>query len=112
MLAGCSRSERMTQLDSERCELVLEMLLDEAPADPLKEILGVSSRLLHEPRIVAVFDFRLLQYKFHSDFRPVSSLDEGPGALCESGSIWICFWRRWRQAVCYLACVLTKLRSG
>ena len=59
---------------------------DEALAGSLKEILGVSTRPLHDPRIVAVFDFRFLKYKFHSDLRCVSSLYEHPGTVCESGA--------------------------
>jgi hypothetical protein len=46
---------------------------DEALTNSVKEIVGISTRLLHHPRIVAMFDFRLLEYKFHSDLRFVSS---------------------------------------
>ena len=38
---------------------------DEAAADSRKEILGISTRLLHSPRIYALFHFRFLKYNFY-----------------------------------------------
>ena len=46
----------------------------EALAGSQKEILGISTRLFHDRRIVAVFDFRFLKCKFYSNLRCVSSL--------------------------------------
>jgi len=86
---------------------------DEAPADSLKEIFGIGTRPLHNLGIVAVFDFHFLKYKFHSNFRFVSSLYECARTLLESGaSIPFRFRFGRREASCGLACVLAKLRSG
>ena len=38
---------------------------DEAAADSRKEILGISMRLLHSPRIDAMFHFRFLKYNVY-----------------------------------------------
>jgi hypothetical protein len=87
---------------------------DEALAGSLKEILGISTHPLHDPRIVAMFDFRFLKYKFHSNLRCVSSLYEHPSTLCESGGnntpFCLLFCRR--KAGFSLALVLAKLHSG
>jgi hypothetical protein len=86
---------------------------DEAPADFQKEILGISMRLLHDPRIVAMFECRLLKYKFHSVLGFISFHYEFPSKLCESGiSIPSYFLFQRRKAGLGLALVLTKLRSG
>ena len=86
---------------------------DEAPADSQKEKLGLSARLLHDPRIVAVFDFRFLKHEFHSNLRFVSSLDEPPGTLGKSEvSILSCFRFRRGIAGFGLALVLAKLHRG
>lgn len=86
---------------------------DQSLADILKEILGISPRLIHDPRIVAMFDFCLLKYKFHRDLRSVSSLYQRSGTLDESDvSIALCFWLRRRQAGGLFANVLAKFRGG
>src|ERR1700686_2706898 len=86
---------------------------DEALADSLQEILAISTRLLHDLRIVAVFDFHLLKGKFHSDLRFESSLYEGPSTLGESAvTIPLCYRQHRRKPGCGFACVLAKLRSG
>jgi len=86
---------------------------DEAVAHSQKEVLGISTRLLHDPRVVAVFDFRLMKYKIHCDLRSVSSLYEHPGTLCESG---VCipfrFFLGRRKANFGLTLVLAKLHGG
>jgi len=60
-----------------------------------------------------MFEFRLLQYKFHGVLGFVSSLYEFPGTLCERGvSIPSYFLFHRRKAGLGLALVLTKLNSG
>jgi hypothetical protein len=92
---------------------LLGQLSEEALADSQKEILGIGTRLLHDPRIVAVFDFRLMKYKCHCNLRFVSSLYEHPSTLRESGvSIPFCYLRRSGKAGFGLALVLAKLHGG
>lgn len=45
---------------------------DQATAGSQKKIVGISTRLLHELGIVAVFGFQFVKYKFYRHLRRVS----------------------------------------
>src|SRR5579863_2576945 len=81
---------------------------DEAPADSLKEILGIRTRLFHHGWIVAMFNFRFLKCKLHGDLRFVPSFYEHTSTFDESAvNVVFCFRRGGRNARRSLTYVLT-----
>lgn len=80
-------SIRVLDLDTGEEELYTLVFPDHQHSKPFwigglagspKEVLGVSTQLLHDPRIVAVIDFDSMKYKFYRNLRGVSSLNECP----------------------------------
>jgi hypothetical protein len=86
---------------------------NETPADFQKEVLGISSSLLHDPRVVAMLERRFFNDKFNSILGFVSLHYEFPSTLRERGvGVNSHFMRRRRKAEVCLALVLAKLHSG
>lgn len=85
-------------------------LSDEALADSHKEILGVSARLRHHPRIIALFEFHFMEHDLDRNLRFVSTLYELPSAVRERGAgVVLCFLFRLKQTGSALALVVAKL---
>jgi hypothetical protein len=86
---------------------------NEALAGSPKKILGIGTRLLHGPRIVALFELHFMKDQFHSNLRCVSSLYEHPRTVCEGGvsGPLCCLFLFWSSRF-PIALVLARLRFG
>ena len=58
---------------------------NDALAGSPKKVLSFGTRLLHGPRIVALFELHFVKNQFHSNLRCVASLYEHPRTVCEGG---------------------------